>query len=242
MSVRKETSMFTTTSPFISTTRGATTLVVDATKKSQAQSIKALSGSNKARQKSKDESSDFETWVVQVVDAGSGDILVQTSKGEHRLTVQDITANRDVDSHGPDMHPDVSKAVGLAKARGIETAARILDQDNMLSGEAIGERMGMSRQAVDKARKTGKLLAIEGSKRGFRYPDWQLDQRGFRRSGLIEVLDLVGDGWDAYRFFMATDNNVLNRDLLARGKVEEVLRKAQVWASGNYALMCRATT
>ena len=43
MSVRKETSMFTTTSPFISTTRGATTLVVDATKKSQAQSIKALS-------------------------------------------------------------------------------------------------------------------------------------------------------------------------------------------------------
>lgn len=236
MSLRKENPTLLSSLPVVSAPKGKATLVVETTKKLKGQALRTFRVSTKARRQPEDDTPKaLASWVSEVVDEGSGVILVRTSTGEHRLAVQEISVNKDMGGADPDMHPDVSKAVDLARARGAETAAQILDQEDMLSGEVIGERMGMSRQAVDKARKAGKLLAMEGSKRGFRYPEWQLDKRGVRHSGLLEVLDLTGNGWDAYRFFMATDRGIVNRELLAQGEVEEILRRAKLWVSGNYA-------
>lgn len=229
MTLRKENTTLRSGPPFIGAPKGTATLVVETTKKLKGRSFKV------SRRQSEDAPGVLASWVSEVVDEGSGFILVRTPTGERRLAVREISAEEAAERLDTGMHPDVAKAVELAQTRGAETAAQILNQEDMLSGDMIGQRMGISRQAVDKARKAGKLLALEGSKRGFRYPEWQLDQRGFRRSGLIEVLDLVGNGWEAYRFFMAKAGEVLNKDLLVQGEVEEILRRAKLWATGNYA-------
>lgn len=174
------------------------------------------------------------TWLDHVVADGEGVIVVRTASGLHRLSVKSLDDESDAGHAAPAMDPDVAEAVARAQARGRETAASILQQPDMLSGEDIAQRMGMSRQAVHKAAVTNKLLALEGAKRGFRYPEWQLDDAGVRRKGLLEVLDLVGNGWEAWRFFAASADGTSNRERLRSGDVEALLAQARLWNSSHF--------
>lgn len=174
------------------------------------------------------------SWLDEVVADGEGVIVVRTASGLHRLSVKSLDHGTETGPSTPAMDPDVAEAVSRAQARSRETAASILEQSDMLTGENIAQRMGMSRQAVHKAAIANKLLALEGAKRGLRYPEWQLDDTGVRCKGLQEVLDLVGNGWEAWRFLAASGDGVSNRERLRSGDVEGLLARARLWNSTHF--------
>ena len=81
--------------------------------------------------------------------------------------------------------PEVAAAVrdqdplAMARLRGIEAKRRILiDEGGTLSAEKVGEVLTISRQAVEKRRKVGRLIGVSLGRRGFGYPSWQFSERG----------------------------------------------------------------
>lgn len=81
--------------------------------------------------------------------------------------------------------PEIAAAVrdqdplAMARLRGIAAKRRILAEDGgMLTAERVGEILTISRQAVEKRRKAGRLIGISLGRRGFGYPTWQFSERG----------------------------------------------------------------
>jgi hypothetical protein len=84
--------------------------------------------------------------------------------------------------------------------------AEALQHADMLTGEALAQRLGVSRATVALRRTAGRLLALEsGAKRGFRYPAWQvpcLRDPGIRGAFEEALRVLAPRGpWVTYRFF-----------------------------------------
>ncbi len=81
----------------------------------------------------------------------------------------------------------------------------ILRRPDMLTGDALAGRLGVSRATVALRRAAGRLLGLEsGTKRGFRYPAWQAGllsdpQRSALFAGVLELLRPHGP-WTAYQF------------------------------------------
>jgi len=106
--------------------------------------------------------------------------------------------------------------------------------------EQLAAELGLSRATVDNRRQEGKLLALEfGSKRGFRFPQWQRDlveERDTRASfeAVLNGLAAVGP-WSRYRFFVQSSPQLEGRtpvEALRAGEGEAVLRAAESWAQG----------
>ncbi|NOY27699.1 MAG: hypothetical protein GXP62_17685 [Oligoflexia bacterium] len=102
-----------------------------------------------------------------------------------------------------------------------------------LGATEIAELLGISRQAVDKRRRAGQLLAVNTGRRGYRYPVWQLTQGG-ALTGLELVLDALGrfDPWIRFSFFLQPhpalgEDGRRPLDLLREGDVEPVLGAAR---------------
>jgi hypothetical protein len=136
--------------------------------------------------------------------------------------------------------PEVAAAVrdqdplAMARLRGIEAKRRMLtDEGGTLSAEKVGELLAISRQAVEKRRKAGRLIGVSLGRRGFGYPAWQFSERG-TLPGLETVLDALKahDGWTKLVFFTsenaATDGKK-PLDVLRSGDVEKVLAAAQTY-------------
>ncbi len=103
----------------------------------------------------------------------------------------------------PSRGSSLQAALERGRARGAQRVAEILDQSDMLSGEAFGRLIGISRQAVDKRRLAGDLIGLQGPSRGVRYPAWQVSDDGQMVSGIGEVLKLAGgEPWTAYRLLL----------------------------------------
>lgn len=124
-----------------------------------------------------------------------------------------------------------------ARARGDRARHAVLERHGAtLSAEQVGERLGMSRQAVDKRRVGGRLLAVEHGPRGYRYPAWQVAD-GAVIDGLEDALAALGprDPWSALLYFV-TPSDALGgqtpRAALERGgraAVAAVVRAAVGW-------------
>jgi hypothetical protein len=136
--------------------------------------------------------------------------------------------------------PEVAAAVrdqdplALARLRGIEAKRRILTEDGgMLSAEKVGETLTISRQAVEKRRKAGRLIGVSLGRRGFGYPAWQFSERG-TLSGLEAVLDALKphDAWTKLVFF-TSDNAATGGKkplhVLRSGDIEKVLAAARTY-------------
>lgn len=77
----------------------------------------------------------------------------------------------------------------------------VLDADEMLTSAQFGKLMNISRQAVIDKVKRNSVLALQGNKRGFKFPAWQLDAKYLVLKGIKEVLErLDGDHWATYRY------------------------------------------
>jgi biotin operon repressor len=133
-------------------------------------------------------------------------------------------------------------AAALARAfdRAEESKVELLQRADMLNGEQLAAELGLSRATVDNRRQEGKLLALEfGSKRGFRFPQWQRDlveERDTRASfeAVLHRLAAVGP-WSRYRFFVQSSPRLAGRtpvEALRAGEGEAVLQAAESWAQG----------
>jgi hypothetical protein len=159
--------------------------------------------------------------VVDVTSDISGDDL--RGAGGLRLLVERL-GDRLLPSTDP---------LAKARLRGVIAMRELLRGDGgSLTAKEVAERLGISRQAVDKRRKAGQLLALEPPKRGLHYPAWQFVDDG-TLPGFAWVLDALRDhdAWAQARFFVSGNARLGGRrpvDLLRKGSLEPVLSAARM--------------
>lgn len=131
-------------------------------------------------------------------------------------------------------------ALERAYQRAEDSQATLLKRPDMLTGEQLAKRTGLSRGTIDNRRKSHKLLALElGTKRGVRYPAWQTKlvtdvstRRAFEST--LAALAAVGP-WSRYRFFTTAQPQLAGRtpiDALQTGEGDIVQRAADTWSAG----------
>ena len=169
----------------------------------------------------------FETAVVsQLHEAALKDALNAPTEFE---TILNALERPEVAASVRDQDP-----LAMARLRGIEAKRRILTEDGgMLSAEKAGEILRMSRQAVEKRRKAGRLIGVSLGRRGFGYPAWQFTERGTlpHFETVLEALK-EHDAWTKLVFFTSENAALDGRkplDALRAGKVEEVLAAARMY-------------
>ncbi len=125
-----------------------------------------------------------------------------------------------------------SDPLAAARLRGLQMKLEVLEKAGgaLQPGEVAG-LLRMSRQAVGKRRRVGKLLALSTGKRGFEYPACQFGEGGVV-PGLAEVLAAFVDDVDPWMrlAFLVTPHGSLDGetplDLMWRGDLEPVIRLA----------------
>jgi hypothetical protein len=96
----------------------------------------------------------------------------------------------------------LDRALGKARDRGRVLLGEILSRPEMLTTHEFGERLGLSRPTVLQRLEAHEVLGLQGAKRGFRFPEWQLDRDGKPFSALPRLLKVLGDEWTVYRFLV----------------------------------------
>jgi hypothetical protein len=87
-----------------------------------------------------------------------------------------------------------------ARLRGFEAKRRLLEEEGgCVSSSEAADILHVTRQAVDKRRSEGKLLALELGKKGYHYPAWQFDVRGVQH--VLAALPGL-DPWQKLSFFL----------------------------------------
>jgi hypothetical protein len=126
-----------------------------------------------------------------------------------------------------------SDPLRMAKLRGLVARRELLSADGgALTASDVTKLLDISRQAVDKRRKAGQLLAVELPKRGLLYPAWQFSETGALLPGLVVVLAALRehDPWAQARFFVTSSDRLNDKrplDLLRDGDVAPVLAAAR---------------
>lgn len=118
-----------------------------------------------------------------------------------------------------------------ARLRGLLAMRELLNANGgALSADDVRTMLGISRQAVDKRRRAGRLLAVELPRRGLFYPAWQFTPAGSTLSGMTEILAALRkhqvDGWAQLRFFLSLNDRLGGRrpiDVIGEGDVDAVL-------------------
>ncbi|MPZ30182.1 MAG: hypothetical protein GEV13_04150 [Rhodospirillales bacterium] len=111
--------------------------------------------------------------------------------------------------------------------RGVERRRQLLAmEDGTASGQEFADALGISRQAVDKRRRAGDLLAIPTGSGDWRYPWWQLKE-GKVLPGFEDVMAALGglSPWACMDFFLSPDERLSGRrplDALRKGDKGEV--------------------
>lgn len=120
-----------------------------------------------------------------------------------------------------------------ALLRGAQAKRQLLEAEGgTLSAADVARLLGRSRQAVDKQRRTGRLLAIRVGP-SWRYPAWQFVD-GQPLPGLPDVMAALHDisPWTAAAFLLSRSARLgAHRpvELLRRGEVDAVVRAAQAY-------------
>lgn len=131
--------------------------------------------------------------------------------------------------------PALEEALAAARERGRTRAAEILAGNDMLNAEALAERLGTTRVTVNTKRQNRQLLGLDGARRGFRFPIWQIDADGKPYSELPALLEHLGGPWAVYRFLVQSHGalgGLTGRQALERGKGAEVVAAAEAIARG----------
>ena len=150
----------------------------------------------------------------------------------------DTTVTRLTDTPA-DAGQDLAAALDQARARGKIHAAAILAQEDMLSADRFASLLGITRMTVNTKRRNGRVLGLDGAKRGFRFPSWQLGEDGKPFEALPGLFERLGGGpWSVYRFLVQSHpelDGLTGREALRRGKTEEALALADSIAHGTFA-------
>jgi hypothetical protein len=121
-----------------------------------------------------------------------------------------------------------------ARLRGLRAREALLSgEGGAFTSAQAAEALGITRQAVEKRRHAGKLLAVNIGRRGYLYPSWQFTPEGVL-PGIEQVLIALSDHDPWMRLaFMLNANTALGGqtplDELQRRNVEPVLRAARLY-------------
>ena len=124
-----------------------------------------------------------------------------------------------------------------AKIRGLKVKQQLLEAEGgCANSEEVAEIIGISRQAVNKRRKEGKLIGISQGKGKYIYPLWQFTDTGKTLTGLEVVLKQLSevDPWTQVTFFLNPNLRLDNKtplEVLRMGKVEPVVNSAAAFAN-----------
>ncbi len=118
-----------------------------------------------------------------------------------------------------------------ATARGTAQRKALLEAEGgSASAQEIADLLGISRQAVDKRRKKGTLLAVPSGSNDWRYPRWQiLEGRvipGFEQ--VMSAFEATGP-WTRLQFFLSANERLEDRrplDALRHAEIEPVIEAA----------------
>ncbi len=136
----------------------------------------------------------------------------------------------------PEVIADLQRQDPLAQARlrGLHACRQLLEAEGgVLTGEEVAGLLHLTRQAVDKRRRAGRLLGISLGRRGYVYPAWQ-----FGRNGVLPGLEAVlvdlreHDPWMQAGFFLNGHTRLGGKPPVAelrRGHVEAVRRAARAY-------------
>ncbi len=87
-----------------------------------------------------------------------------------------------------------------ARLRGLAAKRSLLESEGgTLASAEVAQLLGISRQAVDKRRGEGRLLAVQLGRKGYRYPVWQFGLKGMDKA--LRALE-HRDVWDQLSFFL----------------------------------------
>ncbi len=140
-------------------------------------------------------------------------------------------------------HPDVLEPLrsddplAPARLRGLQERERLLQAEGgTWDAVAVASHLRLTRQAVNRRRQKGALLALDAGRRGFIYPAWQFTRQG-TVAGLEHVLDALRphDPWMQQAFVLAPNVRLDGQTPLAAmraGRSDEVVEAAS--ASGTH--------
>ncbi|WP_029620656.1 hypothetical protein [Pseudorhizobium marinum] len=132
---------------------------------------------------------------------------------------------------------ELKAALSAARERGYRRVAEVLSEDDMLSAGAFSNLLGVSRVTVNTKRQNGQVLGLDGAKRGFRFPVWQLDLDGRPYVALPKLHEILTGAWAVYRFLVSPHGALDGRtglDALKRGLDSEVVAAAEGIARGDF--------
>lgn len=118
-----------------------------------------------------------------------------------------------------------------ARLRGLAVKKELLTTGGTpWTSSQVAEYLGISRQAVDKRRREGKLLGLSLGKRGYRYPVWQFTDGG-TLAGLEQILTQLSeyDSWTQLMFLLTGDVRLEGKtslQCLQQGEIEAALDAA----------------
>jgi len=124
----------------------------------------------------------------------------------------------------------LEQALAAARARGRSRAAEILGQSDMLSADDFARLLGTTRVTVNTKRQNGQVLGLDGAKRGYRFPDWQLDSDGKPFAVLPVLHESLGGAWAVYRFLVQPHgelDGLTGREALERGRTKQAIAAAE---------------
>ncbi len=93
-------------------------------------------------------------------------------------------------------------AMDRAAARGDVLIGKLFDDPEMLNSDGMARKLGITRETVNAMRHDGRLLGLQGARRGVRYPAWQLDNDGHPLRIMPALLRESGEAWATYRFLL----------------------------------------
>jgi hypothetical protein len=95
--------------------------------------------------------------------------------------------------------------LAAARLRGQEVRWQLLEKSGgVLGAEEVGQVLGLTRQAVDKRRRAGRLIGLSLGRRGYAYPAFQF-REGRTLPNLERVLEALRDHdpWMQVAFFLS---------------------------------------
>lgn len=124
--------------------------------------------------------------------------------------------------------------LAAAKLRGVENQQELItNAGGVLSAEEAAQILGISRQAVDKRRRQGQLIALAQGRRGYAYPGFQFEN-GKTIPHLEQVLEALNshDSWMQLAFFANPNTRLHDRtplQALRSGEIAEVTKAAMTY-------------
>jgi hypothetical protein len=145
---------------------------------------------------------------------------------DHKPATAEITPHRQVRRAAPLK----SNSLAAARARGALRVAEILEQPEMLSSDGFAALTGTTRATVNTWRNASKILGLEGAKRGFRFPAWQVGEDGKPFAAIPALFaEFNNSPWAVYRFLVQHHpelGGLTGLAALQRGRTKQALEAA----------------